>query len=78
MDNSENARLLREIVGKLDAIQRDIGQIRAEVQDGFGDTHVVLHGLMFKTLAESDITELRSKMKNPPALKDVPFWANVK
>lgn len=45
------------------------------LSDKIDDVQQGLHGIMFKLLTASEITEIRSKMKNAPDIKGFPFWA---
>lgn len=64
---------------ELDALREEIRAgfkaVNAKLDEGFADTHQGLHGLMFKLLTASEITEIRSKMKNAPDIREFPFWA---
>lgn len=66
---------------ELAALQRTIedGFRRVEqrldgIEDGIHDLQQAAHGLMFKLLRVEEINEIRSKMKDPPDLKNFPAW----
>jgi hypothetical protein len=64
---------------EVEALRKEIGEgfraVQVQLQEGFADAQQALHGLMFKLLTASEITEIRSQMKNPPDIKNFPFWA---
>jgi hypothetical protein len=66
-----------ELAALQNSITEGFGRIEQRldgIDEGIQDVQQALHGLMFKLLRAEEINEIRSKMKNPPDLKNFPAW----
>lgn len=75
MTSSDITALRQEIRDGFQALDQRLASLENGQREGFADVQSALHGIMFKLLTASEITEIRSKMKNAPDIKDFPFWA---
>jgi hypothetical protein len=74
MTQTELAALQKAIQDGFKAVNDRLDAIESDIKDGFADTHQGLHGIMYKLLTLSEVNEIRSKMKNPPDMKEMPYW----
>jgi hypothetical protein len=75
MTDADITALRNEIRTGFQTLDQRLQALENGQHEGFADMQSAIHGIMFKLLTASEITEIRSKMKNPPNLKDFPFWA---
>ena len=73
--NADFGKLQGEIQKGFATVNQRLGGIEQTQRQGFADMQLAIHGVMFKLLAASEITEIRSKMENPPSMETMPFWA---
>jgi hypothetical protein len=74
MTQTELAALQSAIQDGFKTVNERLDAIESDLRDGFADTHQGLHGIMYKLLTLSEVNEIRSKMKSPPDMKEMPYW----